>query len=116
MHDITISGLHVLASPKFGAGKLIFRGYHNGSTTNLLKLTLDNVVFDSTSFLTSAGKKGGPTQPDYATLTLGPGPVTIPLTASSAANFSVVDSRKGSTAAINCDSAFPRFPSSNSPI
>lgn len=116
MHDITISGLHVLASPKFGAGKLIFRGYHNGSTTNLLKLTLDNVVFDSTSFLTSTGKKGGPTQPDYATLTLGPGPVTVPLVASAAANFSVVDVRKGSTAAINCDSAFPKFPSANSPI
>ena len=116
VHDITISGMHVLASAKYGAGKLIFRGYHNGSTANLLTMTLDNVVFDSTGFLTSAGKKGGPTQPDYATLTLGPGPVTVPFVASSAANFSVIDSRKGSTAAINCGSAFASFPSANSPI
>jgi len=116
VHDIAITGLHVLASAKYGAGKLIFRGYHYGSIANLLTMSLDNVVFDSTSFLTSSGKKGGPTQPDYATLTLGPGPVTIPFVASSADKFSIVDSRKGTTAAINCDSAFPKFPSVNSPI
>ena len=116
VHDIAISGMHVLASAKYGAGKVIFRGYNYGSTANLLTMTLDNVVFDSTSFLTSTGKKGGPTQPDYATLTLGPGPVTIPFAASSANKFSIVDSRKGSVSAINCDSAFVKFPSANSPI
>jgi polygalacturonase len=116
VHDIAISGMHVLASAKYGAGKVIFRGYNYGSTANLLTMALDNVVFDSTSFLTSTGKKGGPTQPDYATLTLGPGPVTIPFAASSANKFSIVDSRKGSVSAINCDSAFVKFPSANSPI
>lgn len=116
IHDITIRGVHVLASAKYGAGKVVLRGYHNGSTANLLTMAMDNVVFDSTSFLTSAGKKGGPTQPDYATLTLGPGPVTIPFVASSTSKFSLVDSRKGTATAINCDSAFARFPSSNSPI
>lgn len=116
VHDIAISGMHVLASPKFGAGKVIFRGYNYGSTANLLTMKLDNVVFDSTGFLTSAGKKGGPTQPDYATLTLGPGPVTIPFVASSASKFSLVDSRKGTAAAIDCSSAFVKFPSANSPI
>jgi len=116
VHDITIRGMHVLTSAKYGAGKLIFRGYNNGSTANLLTMTLDNVVFDSTSFLTSTGKKGGPTQPDYATLTLGPGPVTIPFAASSSSKFTLVDSRKGTAAAIDCSSSFVKFPSTNSPI
>ncbi len=112
--DVLVQNVHVLSSAKFGAGKLVFRGYHNGSVTNTLTMTLDNVVFDSTSFLTADGKKGGPTQPDYATLTLGPGPVTIPFAASS--TFKLIDSRAASRAPLSCDSAFPDFPSDAAPI
>ncbi|WP_377154989.1 glycoside hydrolase family 28 protein [Roseateles sp. UC29_93] len=112
--DILLQNIHVLSSAKFGAGKLVFRGYHNGSVTNTLTMTLDNVVFDSTNFLTSDGKKGGPTQPDYATLTLGPGPVTIPFATSS--TFKLNDVRAGSRAPLGCDGAFPDFPSANAPI
>ncbi|WP_255512037.1 glycosyl hydrolase family 28 protein, partial [Mitsuaria sp. TWR114] len=114
INDILLQNIHVLSSAKFGAGKLVFRGYRNGSVVNPLKMTLDNVVFDSTSFLTADGKKGGPTQPDDATLTLGPGPVTIPFAASS--TFKLIDQRAGSQAPRACDSAFPPFPLAESPI
>ncbi|WP_423596942.1 glycoside hydrolase family 28 protein [Roseateles sp. MS654] len=114
INDILLQNIHVLSSPKFGAGKLTFRGYQYGSITNPLTMTLDNVVFDSSNFLTAAGKKNGPTQPDNATLTLGPGPVTIPFASSS--TFKIVDKRAGSSAPRNCDVAFPKFPSTNSPI
>lgn len=108
INDILLQNIHVLSSAKYGAGKLVFRGYRNGSVVNPLKMTLDNVVFDSTSFLTADGKKGGPTQPDDATLTLGPGPVTIPFAASS--TFKLIDQRAGAQAPRACDSAFPPFP------
>ena len=114
INDILLQNIHVLSSAKFGAGKLVFRGYRNGSVVNPLKMTLDNVVFDSTSFLTADGKKGGPTQPDDATLTLGPGPVTIPFAASS--TFKLIDQRAGAQAPRACDSAFPPFPLAESPI
>ena len=114
INDILLQNIHVLSSAKFGAGKLVFRGYRNGSVVNPLKMTLDNVVFDSTSFLTADGKKGGPTQPEDATLTLGPGPVTIPFAASS--TFKLIDQRGGAQAPRACDSAFPPFPLAEAPI
>ncbi|GGP24627.1 polygalacturonase [Silvimonas amylolytica] len=122
VHDITVRNFRYLdttGSSRNGTNAAIdLRGYQSlGQTLPASNITLDNVVFDSTpSWVTT---KTSYAIPSYASVIMGPGPVSFASMLTSASginNFSVIDNRSTSATAYDCSAAFVSFPSSNSPI
>jgi polygalacturonase len=115
-HDITVSGFHYLGSAKYGGGTLTFNGYAFNGTVNPLKITLDNVMFDSAPKISNTAHNGGPTPPSNTQFTMGPGPVNFTVASSTANNVTVTELQKISQSALDCSQAFVSFPSSASPF
>ncbi|SDY64735.1 polygalacturonase [Collimonas sp. OK242] len=115
-HDITVSGFHYLGSAKYGGGTLTFNGYALNGTVNPLKITLDNVIFDSAPKISNTPHNGGPTPPSNTQFTMGPGPVNFTVASSAANNVTVTELQKNGQLPLDCSQAFVSFPSSASPF
>ncbi|WP_143751317.1 glycoside hydrolase family 28 protein [Collimonas sp. PA-H2] len=115
-HDITVSGFHNTGSAKYGGGVLTFNGYDFNGIINVLKITLDNVIFDSAPTLSTTRHNGGPTPPSNTQFTVGPGPVNFAISPSASNNVTVTAVQKNQLSPIDCSLAFVPFPSSASPF
>lgn len=115
-HDITISGFHDTGSARYGGGVLTFNGYDLNGITNMLKISLDNVIFDSAPTLSNTRHNGGPTPPSNTQFTIGPGRVNFTIAPSASNNVTVATVQENSRQPVDCSQAFVPFPSSASPF
>lgn len=111
MHDITLRNFHYVNAPKakYNKSTIDMSGYAAADILNPLKITLDNVVFDTTPEIDDENYHD-------IEFTYGPGKV-VNFPMKKVASVKVVDNQQGKSSAFPCpDSLFVPYPSEASPL
>lgn len=120
-HDISLRWIHVVseAGAKYAGGTISLNGH--SAANPLSRLTLDNVYFDTAPSWGAPSKapSGWPsaTAPNYASFVIGSGSTSFAIpTSGSGVTVSGTAGSASAANALDCSSAFVKFPRSDSPI
>lgn len=111
MHDITLRNFHYVNAPKAKYNKSLINmsGYAEAGIVNTLKVTLDNVVFDTTPGIRDA-------EFHDIEFTYGPGKV-VNFPMKKVDTVKVIDKQQAKSTELAClDSVFVPYPSEASPF